>query len=180
MEAEVWKPIAGYEGLYEVSSLGQVRSLPRDYHFGMIESTILMKLDTVNGGYLRVTLSKNGKRKRHMVNRLVAQAFIPNPGSKPVVNHINTIRTDNRVANLEWCTYKENSNHADCPKKISAKVSKSVVQCQKDGTPIAVFPSMTAAANALEKVHVSEISKCVRDFSRNAGGYKWRLWNERN
>ena len=180
MATEIWRPIDGYEGLYEVSSLGHVRSLPRDYHYGTIDSPLLMKLDTVNGGYLRVTLSKNGERKRHMVNRLVAQAFIPNLGNKPVVNHINTVRTDNRVENLEWCTYKENSNHADCPKKIGKKVSKSVMQCQKDGTPIAVFPSMTAAANALEKVHISEISKCVRDSSRNAGGYKWRLCNESN
>lgn len=172
---ELWRTIGGYEGLYEVSTFGRVRSLPRNYGYGTIAAPIILKPEVIKGGYLRVRLSKYGKRERFLINRLVATAFVPNPHNKPIVNHLDTVRTNNRADNLEWATYKENSNHADCPQKIGRKLSKAVTQCSLDGTPIRTFPSMTAAAKSVEQANLSDISICTRNPLRTSGGYKWRL-----
>lgn len=114
MEQEIWKPIQDYEGLYEVSSKGRVRSLSRfvkchKYSKRQISGTIL-KSFTVKNGYEIVQLMNRGKK--FAVHRLVGQAFIPNPQNKPQINHINGVKTDNRVENLEWCTQSENMQHA--------------------------------------------------------------------
>ena len=115
MENEIWRPIKDYEGLYEVSNLGRVSSLDRETidtigrkHY--IKSRIL-KQGKDNHGYLVVALTKNGKSKTVRVHRLVAEAFIPNPENKPCIDHINTIRDDNRIENLRWATPKENMNN---------------------------------------------------------------------
>lgn len=112
---EVWKDIKGYEGLYQVSNLGQVRSLPREGRFSKRNHIHYLKPDITphNKGeyktsYERVTLSKGGKTKRFSIHRLVAQAFIPNPENKPHINHIDCDGTHNWVENLEWVTHSEN------------------------------------------------------------------------
>ena len=114
MEQEIWKPVVGYEGLYEVSSLGNVKSLSRLVNVSTWEKQkyILGKKMAfyINYGYNNVDLS-NKKKKKCKVHRLVAEAFIPNPDKKPYINHINSIRNDNRVENLEWCTARENTLH---------------------------------------------------------------------
>ena len=102
---EQWRDIDGYDELYQVSSLGRVKSLK----FGKIRS---LKFGFSGNGYLRVCLWEDNKGKIFSVHRLVAQAFIPNPELKREVNHINGIKTDNRVENLEWCTRSENARHA--------------------------------------------------------------------
>lgn len=104
---ENWLPIAGYEGLYEVSDMGGVRSLKRATTSGKV---LVQRSGT--GGYLRVCLCKNNHKKTFVVHRLVASAFIENPEHKPEVNHKNGIRTDNRASNLEWVTRSENERHA--------------------------------------------------------------------
>lgn len=166
---EVWKPIEGYEGLYEVSDIGRVRSV--------FNGTMLLTPDKARG-YLRVTLFKNGVRNRRQVHRLVAEAFIPNPYDKPVINHIDENKSNNRVSNLEWCTPKENCNYGNRNKKISCGVSKPVKQLSKTGELLAIWESMTIASEVLG-ISLSEISVCTRETHKSAGGYKWRYANEK-
>ena len=105
MTEEIWKDVQGYEGLYQVSNLGRVKS------FQLGEGTLLNP-SLARKGYLCVELRLSGKRKRFRIHRLVAMAFIPNIENKPEVNHINGIKTDNRIENLEWVTHLENISHA--------------------------------------------------------------------
>ena len=109
---EEWKPVEGYEGLYEVSNLGQVRSYS-NRHGGLLKYPKLLKIDVSSGtGYGCVTLCKNNKVKRVPIHRLVALAFIPNPNNYPCVNHKDEIRTNNKVDNLEWCTHLYNNSYS--------------------------------------------------------------------
>lgn len=107
---EIWKDIDGYEGLYKVSNLGRVKS------FYKSSNGKILKLNKDNYGYIQTTLYKDNLVKTFKVHRLVAIAFIPNLENKPEVDHINTIRDDNRVENLRWTTSKENRNN-DLTKK---------------------------------------------------------------
>lgn len=113
---EIWKEIAGYEGYFEVSNLGNFRSKNRRVRyktqgFRNYPGKSLLT-ETIVEGYQRIVLMKEGKRKRFMCHRLVAQEFVPNLENKPFVNHINGIRSDNRAENLEWVTQSENEIHS--------------------------------------------------------------------
>lgn len=99
-----WKPVVGYEGLYEVSDHGEVKTL--------IHGPRLLKLSLNSKGYPCVGLYKDKRSHHEIVSRLVAKAFIPNPENKPCVNHISGVKHDNTIANLEWCTYQENERHS--------------------------------------------------------------------
>ena len=113
MEEEIWKPIKGYEGLYEISNLGRVKSL----NYNRTGKEEILKNAECSNGYLTVGLTKNGKQKLFKIHRLVAEAFIPNPENKPCIDHINTIKNDNRVENLRWVTNEENNNNPLTKKK---------------------------------------------------------------
>jgi len=113
---EIWKDIKGYEGKYQVSNLGKVTSLSRKKWQGdafYVSKTIILK-PGFSGGYYTVRLFKKLKQynNSHLIHRLVALHFIPNPNNKRCVNHKNGIKNDNRVENLEWVTHKENTKHA--------------------------------------------------------------------
>jgi hypothetical protein len=113
-DIEIWKDIEGYEGIYQISNFGRVKSLKRittgknGGKYKSIEKIMIPEI--LNGGHLRISLFKNGY-KRHLVHRLVAIAFIPNPDNLPFINHINNNPSHNFLENLEWCTPKQNSAH---------------------------------------------------------------------
>lgn len=162
---ETWLPIAGYEGLYEVSDLGNVRSLKRATTSGKVLSQ-----KTTTSGYSAVCLCKNNEKKTVVVHRLVATAFISNPDNKPEVNHKNGIRTDNRIANLEWVTRSENELHAfralgkapqaywaGKPRRFARKLSdEQVREIRQDVRS----NSAIAAEYGLSKTAVSDIKRC--------------------
>ena len=122
MQTEIWKPINGYNGYYEVSNLGRVRSVTRKIERSNPFKPNQKNLYTYKGklilfwitkkGYLRCSLCINGNKKNFLVHRLVADAFIENKNKHKQVNHINCIKTDNNIKNLEWCTNYENYLHS--------------------------------------------------------------------
>lgn len=112
LENEVWTDVPDYEGYYQVSNLGRIKSLSREIYNSGVRPEKILKQNYDNYGYFRICLQKKGRLKPYIVSRLVAICFIPNPNNKPIVNHINGIKTDNRVVNLEWATASENVNHA--------------------------------------------------------------------
>lgn len=113
-EKEIWKPVRGFEGFYEISNLGRVKSLERTYKtrkgYNWHVSEKFLKVVPFNG-YPAVVLSKNSVCRRYAIHRLLAEAFIPNPDSKPHIDHINTNTMDFRLSNLRWVTPKENANN---------------------------------------------------------------------
>lgn len=110
---EIWKSIKGYENIYEVSNIGNIRSLDRiSFQNNRLKGGSLNQCDNTNG-YLYVDLYGTGKRKKFGVHRLAAQAFIPNPNDLPQINHKDGDRYNNNVDNLEWCTSKYNNNYGD-------------------------------------------------------------------
>lgn len=113
----MWKQVVGYEGLYEVSDTGEVKSLRKN---------IILKPQSNRDGYLLVMLSKNGISKGYSVHRLVAKAFIDNPQNKPEINHIDEDKTNNHVSNLEWCTHLDNSRYGSRGRRIGDRLSKRV------------------------------------------------------
>lgn len=164
---EIWKDIV-YEGInyegYQVSNWGRVKTFNYLHHNGVVK---IMKQNKVAGGYMRVVLYKDGKRHRCMVHRLVAEAFIPNPENKPCVDHINTIRTDNRVENLVWKTHKENSNNPLTREHISKstmnnKRSKTVIQYTLDGEFVREYPSANEVQRQNEGFWQGGVSACCR------------------
>lgn len=118
MEGEIWKDVVGYEGLYEISNYGRIKSLPVNVNHsrgnGMTRpknERILKQVLSKRTGYLRMCLCKENKKKSYQMHRLIAIAFIPNPQNKPCINHINGVKHDNSLKNLEWVTVKENNIH---------------------------------------------------------------------
>ena len=140
---EKFKPIKGYEGLYEVSNLGSIKSLIRN---------IILKPRTKSVGYCRVILRKNNKSIDKYIHRIIAETFITNLENKLEVNHINGIKNDNRIENLEWATAKENSNHAqriglcDARNKMISKASSKQTIDLNTGI---IFDSMKQACESL-------------------------------
>ena len=164
---ETWKSIAGYEGLYEVSDLGRVKSL----WYGKEK---ILKPGKSTGGYLHVALYKNGKAKNSKVHRLVAEAFIQNPNNLTTVNHKDEVKTNNVAGNLEWMSLKDNLNYGTHNKRMAESLSKQVQMLYKStGELLATFPS-TREAERITGINKGHISQCCNGKRKSAGGYIWR------
>lgn len=177
---EIWKPIKGYEGLYEISSKGRVRSLNR-----LIIDCLkrkhpckqrILKLHD-SGGYLMVGLSKNHTQQHFLVHRIVAKTFLPNPKKLPEVNHKDENRHNNHVDNLEWCTPLYNSNYGTRGDKISAintngKLSKTILQIAFNGKIVKIWPSMSETER--NGFSHGDISQCCNGQRHSHEGYLWK------
>lgn len=173
---EIWKNIKGYEGCYQVSNMGRIKSLSRKVWNGKTyfwTSERILRPGIDRDGYLLVNLSKNGKAKTEKVHRLVAKTFIPNPENKEAVNHIDEDPSNNKLENLEWATVSENNNHGWHNKRSSKSRSKAILQLSLDGEFLQEYQSATIAAKKLEMCRIS-ISNCLNGRTSTAGGYKWR------
>ena len=160
---EVWRDIEGYEGLYQVSDHGQVKSLRYDK---------IMKpvLNEVNG-YLRVMMTGKEGRKNEYIHKLVAKTFIPNPHNLPEVNHKCEDRLDNRVSQIEWCNRAYNCNYGNRVK--GSKKVKPVAIVSDSGTIQKVFKNATEAERETG-VERRLIGFCCQGRTKTAGGLKWR------
>lgn len=174
---EVWKDIDGWEGQYQISNLGRVKSLPKKLHRGMTKERI-MKSTNNGSDYFIVGFRNGNRRKSYLVHRLVAKAFIPNPKNKEEVNHIDGNKQNNIYTNLEWTTKQENINHAwrtglSSMEKLDV-VRIKVDQFTEDGRYITTYNSMSEAEKAT-RASVGEIGKCCRGLAYHSGGYRWRF-----
>ena len=174
-----WRDIDGYEGYYQVSNGGQVRSLPRSIMQGKRQVNLkgrLLKQCSDANGYQIVVLSKGGVHKSCRAHRLVAETFIPNIDGKIEVNHINGNKKDNRVENLEWNTRKENIIHSHkngLAKLPPAQDRRKVLQLSQDGNLIKAFESIKIAGKST-RIDASDICNCCRGNRKTAGGYVWK------
>ena len=118
---ELWKDVDGFNGWYQVSNLGSVRSCDRLIDDGRLIKGKVLSQETSKDGYKRVALCRAGKHYKRFVHRLVAAAFVENPNNYPVINHIDQNRLNNVSSNLEWCTVKYNVNYGERAEKYSNK-----------------------------------------------------------
>lgn len=183
---EIWKEIPNYEGLYQVSNLGNVRSMDR-YIVGkdgipQKRKGVLMQKQVINSGYLVVGLRKDGKKKTKLLHRLVASAFIENPNSLKYVNHKDENKSNNCASNLEWCTPKYNANYGTAIEKLSLShknhpaLSKKILMFDKKGRKLKEFLSIHDASRATG-IKDYNISRCCNNvkYYNSAGGYVWKF-----
>ena len=174
---EVWKDVVGYEGKYQVSNKGRVRSSEREVSClrgqkRKVDGRILALIPCTNG-YMSVHLSVENKSKIKLVHRLVADAFLPNPNNYPEVNHRDEVRHNNKVDNLEWCTKKYNIHYGNAIQKIkdSRKV-RPVNQYGLDGTFIKRWDNILDAGKGMGVNHSSIIRVC-KGKQHTCKGFKW-------
>lgn len=182
-DKEVWKDISGYEGYYQVSNLGRIRSLSRivvhmqgeGNRRGMkrkIPECILAQ-DINWAGYHRVGLSKHGKKHRVAVHRLVADAFIANPNNLPQINHKDENPHNNHMDNLEWCTNLYNVNYGTRTERASSHLRTPVIQMDKDGRILKRYASQSEASRATG-IEQSCIWRVCVGNAKQSGGYRWK------
>lgn len=176
---EIWKDVVGYEGFYQVSNYGKIRSMDREitqkngrkrFYKGEIKSFAKDK-----DGYLIVCLNKEGKQKNHKVHRLVGESFIVNYENKPLINHIDEDKSNNHVENLEWATHYENNTHGT--RIIKTIEENSIpVKAFRNGLLVGQYSSLTECAGALS-ISSSGISMVLSGKRKTSGGYTFQLNN---
>lgn len=183
---EQWADIPGYEGLYQVSDMGRVRSLRNNTRI-KDKMYLIMKQKLDDKGYFRVNLYKNKSPKTFLVSRLVAQTFIPNPENMPMVGHNNDIKSDNRVTNLYWTNALENNHHNgkydQFIKERNLKMNIIVDKLSKPvkgtnlstGDEVYYKSTQDASRNGFDN---GKISLCCRGKRNSHKGYKWEYVNK--
>ena len=167
MMVEIWKDIKGYEGLYQVSNIGRVRSLKRNNTDGKILKQCINK-----DGYLRVDLSKNNIKSTKRVHRLVAETFIDNAKNLPVINHKDENKTNNKVTNLEFCTHQYNSTYKKINIRKGLAQRKPIVQL-KNNIQIKIWDSATSASKEL-RISRGNIVSVLKGKRKRAGNFEWK------
>lgn len=178
---EIWKDIKNYEGLYQVSNLGNVKRIL------FINNKVIKPNEKVlkqnfdgKGNYKTVMLCKNGKKRRVTVHRLVAETFIPNPNNLPQVNHKDENKINNTVNNLEWCTVLYNNLYGGRASKIGKKARKRVLQYNKNGEFVKEWEYIGQVEKELGLDHSSISACCKNRKQKTCGGYIWKYKEELN
>lgn len=177
LRGEIWKPIKNFENLYQISNLGRIKSLSKNFINGtgglvLLEEKILKQ--TMNKkGYLRIRVSDGVKKYTFRVHRLVAEAFILNPKSKKEVNHINEVKTDNSHINLNWSTRQENMLHGTTRERIGETLSKPVSCFTLDGKLVKTYSSVKSTV--LDGFSKTCVSSCVNGSQKSHKGFLWKL-----
>lgn len=175
IKKEIWKDIKDYEGLYQVSNLGRIKSLAKPDFNGKTKDSFIMKLDT-HSPYTSIQLSKKGKSKYFLVHRLVALAFIPDYFEGAVINHKDENKRNNNADNLEWCTVQHNNRYGSRSFNISEANSTPVVGINVQTGSQIFLKSMTEAEGlGFSSAH---ISYCASGKIKIHGGYKWKKLNK--
>lgn len=177
-ESEVWRPIKGFENIYEVSNFGKVKRLHTAKRAGAgnyERKERILNQRKSNKGYLLVDLYKNNTRSQLLVHRLVAQAFLDNPMNLPCVNHKDENPLNNKLYNLEWCSQKYNMNYGTCADRIGKANSKPIISIDESGN-ITHFQSSKEAERKLG-ISSGNIYDCLynKRNRKTAGGYKWQF-----
>lgn len=165
-QPEEWKPIYGYDGMYEVSNYGRVKS----YKYN--SDGRILKSGNNRLGYYYVVLCKEGKEKTCSIHRLVAEAFIPNPNNFSCINHKDENKGNNCVQNLEWCTHSYNNSYGTKLQRVAEKISKPVVQLDKEGNLVAEYKSILEASRLTGVASISICYCCKHKQGHySAGGF---------
>ena len=174
---EVWKDIKEYKGLYQVSNIGNVRSLNKKDSLGRRVKGKIMKPVKRKDGYLHITLHKNGKAKHFLIHRLVAEAFVENKNNYKEINHIDENKINNNINNLEWCNRSYNINYGEANKNrrktLLNRRGKKIIQFDKNGNEIKIFPSLMQVVRELG-LSKSDLSQCCNGKRKTTGGYRWK------
>lgn len=173
---EIWKDIEGYEGHYQISNLGRIKSLKRLGNDGRRLPEKILKTGNSHG-YRSIVLRKDGKSCIYSVHRLVGKAFIPNPENKPCINHKDENRANNNVENLEWCTYKYNDNYGTRNARAGLGHAKRVIQYDLNGNEIRRWDSAAEASRFYGAVRTAVVAACGK-IQATSCGYKWRYESE--
>lgn len=171
---EIWRDIKGYEGLYQVSNLGNVKRLKGKW---VKKERLIKQRTTSTYDYYSVHLSNHQKKRNVFVHRLVAQAFVKNPKNKPIINHIDGNKLNNKAENLEWCTYKENSKKAyelglNKPARELGRTRK-VGQYDLDNNLIKIWDCFFDINKELG-FYTQNIWKCCNGWRNKAHGFIWK------
>ena len=175
---EEWKDIEGYEGLYQVSNLGRVKSVDRTLttksRWGVVchkyQKGKILQPSTNNSGYLTIALGRN---KQYLIHRLVYQAFVGLIPANMEINHINEDKTDNRLENLNLMTHKSNRNWGTCNQRSGKKHKKPIIQSTKEGEEVFCWFSLKDASKELS-IDIPNLWKALNGRYQTVGGYRWK------